>query len=208
MSKKQDWIVCGIIFVQSIVINIIYLYSQINKWNLIEEMTVFIYPFYKILIIVLTVFSFLVSVIYFFKKFLKERKYYVCIPVFISVVAFITVHIFFCETKLREYNFYKYREKREEIVRQILHGELAPNDRGIIELPEELQDEEMAREGYVYVVNYLANEGIYFCTFSGLLETSSGYMYLTDESNIVNSSSEEIVVLEKYEERWYYCSTN
>lgn len=84
MNKKKEWIVYSIVLIQSLVINVIYAYSQINKWNLIEQMTLFIYPFYKILIIGLSVISFLISAIYFIKKFLKIKRFYVCIPLLIS----------------------------------------------------------------------------------------------------------------------------
>ena len=47
MNKKKEWIIYSIVLIQSFVINVIYAYSQINKWNLIEQMTLFIYPFYK-----------------------------------------------------------------------------------------------------------------------------------------------------------------
>ena len=94
MNKKKEWIIYSIVLIQSFVINVIYANSQINKWNLIEQMTLFIYPFYKILIIGLSVISFLISAIYFDKKILKMKKFYVCIPLLISVVFFIIVHIF------------------------------------------------------------------------------------------------------------------
>ena len=94
MNKKKEWIIYSIVLIQSFVINVIYAYSQINKWNLIEQMTLFIYPFYKILIIGLSVISFLISAIYFDKKILKMKKFYVCIPLLNSVVYFIIVHIF------------------------------------------------------------------------------------------------------------------
>lgn len=84
MNKKKEWIVYSIVLIQSLVINVIYAYSQINKWNLIEQMTLFIYPFYKILIIGLSVISFLISAIYFVKKFLKMKRFYACIPLLIS----------------------------------------------------------------------------------------------------------------------------
>lgn len=208
MNKKKEWIVYSIVLIQSLVINVIYAYSQINKWNLIEQMTLFIYPFYKILIIGLSVISFLISAIYFIKKFLKIKRFYVCIPLLISVVFFIIVHIYFGEEQLIDYNFYKYQAEREEIIRQILLGDLQPDNSGVINLPEELQNEEMARGGYVCYVTYLSKKGIYFCTFSGLLETSSGYMYLTDSVNRIDGSDEEIVVIKEYENGWYYCSTN
>lgn len=208
MNKKKEWIIYSIVLIQSFVINVIYAYSQINKWNLIEQMTLFIYPFYKILIISLSAISFLISAIYFVKKILKRKRFYVCIPLLISVVFFIIVHIFFGEEQLIDYNFYKYQAEREEVVRQILLGNLQPDNSGDINLPEELQNEEMARGGYVCYVTYLSRKGIYFCTFSGLLETSSGYMYLTDSVNGIDGSDEKIVVIKEYENGWYYCSTN
>ena len=74
---------------------------------------------------------------------------------------------FFGEEQLIDYNFYKYQAEREEVVRQILLGNLQPDNSGDINLPEELQNEEMARGGYVCCVTYLSRKGIYFCTFSG-----------------------------------------
>lgn len=207
-DKKLNWIVYDVVLIQSIVINVFYAYSQINKWDMMERMTLFIYPFYKILIIGLVMISFLASVAYFVKSFLRTKRFCVCIPVLISITVFIIAQTFFSEEQLRDYNFYEYRKEREKIVKEILDGELKFNSDGIAELPEEFQNESMARGGYVRRVTYLSKEGIYFCTFSGLLETSSGYMYLTDNPDTADNSDEEIVVIKEYEKGWYYCSTN
>ncbi len=81
--------------------------------------------------------------------------------------------------KLREYNFEKYQNEREEIVELILQGKMLPDENGIILLPERLKNEEMARGGYVYLTE-----------------------------NIFNiDSGRNIILQSEYLENWYFCGT-
>lgn len=85
----------------------------------------------------------------------------------------------FNEMKLREYNFKKYQNERTEIVELILQGEMLPDENGIISLPESLKNEEMARDGYVYLTE-----------------------------NIFNiDSGINITLQSEYLENWYFCGT-
>ena len=115
---------------------------------------------------------------------------------------------FFNESKLREYIFSKYQSEREEVVELILSSELEVDDNGIIELPMELRNEEMVRNGRVCLINSSSGVGIYFCTFTGLLETSSGFIYFTDSLESKPVSGDEIVVFVEYANDWYFCSTD
>ena len=85
---------------------------------------------------------------------MRTHKIYYVLPLLISFSFYLVSSIFFNELKLREYNFKKYQEDREEIIELILQKELIPNENGIVELPEWLKDEEMARSGRVYIVQY------------------------------------------------------
>ena len=108
--------------------------------------------------------------------------------------------------KLREYNFKKYQEDREEIIELILQKELMPNKNGIVELPEWLKDEEMARSGRVYIVQYKLKTGIYFCTFSGVLDSSAGFVYLLDDTFDVDFYN-DVTLQNQYQDNWYFCGT-
>lgn len=83
---------------------------------------------------------------------------------------------------------------------------MLPDENGIILLPERLKSEEMERGGYVSIVNYESKIEIYFCTFSGLMESSAGYVYLTE--NIFNiDSGKNIILQSEYLENRYFCGT-
>lgn len=192
--------------IQSTIIGSIYMYSKIEKWNLENSMTVFLYPLFSITLMILIIISGLVSFWYFINKLLTTHKIYFCIPLLITIILFLISNQLFSEVKLREYNFEKYQNEREEIVELILQGKMLPDENGIILLPERLKNEEMARGGYVSIVNYESKIGIYFCTFSGLMESSAGYVYLTE--NIFNiDSGRNIILQSEYLENWYFCGT-
>lgn len=206
MNKTGEKVLFFIMVIQSTIIGSIYMYSKIEKWNLENSMTVFLYPLFSIALIVLIIISCLASFGYFINKLLSTRKFYFCIPFLITIILFSMSNELFNEMKLREYNFKKYQNERTEIVELILQGEMLPDENGIISLPESLKNEEMARDGYVYIVNYGSKAGIYFCTRTGLMESSAGYVYLT--GNIFNiDSGINITLQSEYLENWYFCGT-
>lgn len=206
VNKTGEKVLFFIMVIQSTIIGSIYMYSKIEKWNLENSMTVFLYPLFSIALIVFIIISCLASFGYFINKLLSTHKIYFCIPLLITIILFSMSNELFNEMKLREYNFKKYQNERTEIVELILQGEMLPDENGIISLPEKLKNEEMARDGYVYIVNYESKIGIYFCTFTGLMESSAGYVYLTE--NIFNiDSGINITLQSEYSENWYFCGT-
>ena len=207
-TKKISNVISVSIFLQAIIISVIYLYTRINKWNISEALTIFIYPIYSISIMAFVLTSCMVSLIYFAVNLVKTKKIYSYIPILINILAIVIAITFFNENKLREYNFLKYEDEREHIINLIERGELQPNDSGRIEIPEHLQNEEIARNGYVQLISYTPKTGVYFCTFSGLLETSSGYIYFSDKISTDKLSHDDIILFNDYGENWYFSSTN
>lgn len=207
MDKKKS--VLDVIFlVQAILFSGLYLYSKINKWNIMEQMTIFLYPIFQGAILILMGLSFFASCIYFMFKLKKEKKI-IWVPVFIGGMTFLISAIFFNEMKLREYNFQKYKDEREKVVEMVLQGYLKPDENGCIDLPPKFHDEKLSRDGTVYMVKHSSQYGVYFCTFSGLLESSSGFVCFIDNNyKTDNLSPDEIVLIEPLQESWYYCSTN
>lgn len=184
----------------------IYMYCKVEKWNLEESMTVFLYPFLAVAFIFLNLILVLIFLIYFINKLVRTHKVYYVLPLLISFSFYLVTSIFFNELKLREYNFKKYQEDREEIIELILQKELIPNENGIVELPEWLKDEEMARSGRVYIVQYQLKTGIYFCTFSGVLDSSAGFVYLLDDTFDVDFYN-DVTLQNQYQDNWYFCGT-
>lgn len=168
MNKIGEKLVLLFMTLQAAVVSGFYFYSKAQKWNIREEMTVFIYPFFSLLVTVLLILSALFTL---------------------------------------AYSVQKVKEAREAIVESVLKGELLPNESGVVSLPEDMQDEEMARGGQVYIVSYNGQSGIYFCTFTGVMESSAGYVFLTDKSFDV-SMNNKIVLQKQYEKGWYYCGTD
>lgn len=207
MCKIGEKIVFLLMIVQAVAVGGIYMYCKMEKWNLKEALTVFLYPFFYIVLITFVVLSFLLSFVYFIHKCTDRKKLYYIVPIIIVVTIVLMSNAKFSETKLREHNFENYQKEREEIVRLILEGSLVPDETGTIYLPIELQYEEMARGGCVYIVKYGEGSGIYFCTFSGVLESSAGYVYLTDCS-FDFSLNNRLTLHEKYANNWYYCGTD
>jgi len=206
--KKFFNVTNAVIFVQSIIISSVYLYTRINKWNLQEMLTIFIYPFYSIGIIGIMFISCMVSTIYFIAHLVNMKKAYSGIPLLTNVIVIVIAITFFNENGLRGNNFVRYKNDREYIINLIEKGKLQPDDKGKIEIPESLRNSEMERNGYVRFIKYGSEIGVYFCVFTGLLETSSGYIYFSDKISVDKISSENITLFNNYEENWYFCSTD
>lgn len=99
--------------------------------------------------------------------------------------------------------------RREKVVSEILSGELKADETGTILLPQEKQYQDISDGNRVILVSDDGKRGIYFYTFSGLLESSRGYIYITDELPEKECNSNyDIVNLEYYKENWYSCSTD
>ena len=206
MKKLGEKIGFLLVFTQAVAVGGIYMYCKRERWNLEESLTAFIYPLFSIALIGLVILSILFLVFYFIGKLNHVKKVYYGIPALVVIGMVLWTNHYFSEARLREYNFEGYLEQREEIVRGILDGELVVKE-SVIDLPSELADEEMARGGRVYVVRVGNQSGIYFCTFSGLMESSAGFVYLT-EQEFDEYLQNQVVLQEEYGDGWYYCGTN
>ena len=207
MNNRKEKILFGIMFFQSFFIGSLYLYSRMEKWNLEEGLTVFFYPLFALSIGFVVVSSVAASFIYFIKKIISKKKIYYIAPLFVGITFIIIANLLFNEMKLRDYNFKKYQAERQKIVELVIKEELVPDDTGRITLPKEMQNDEMARGGSVYIVQYKSKTGIYFCTFSGVLESSAGFVYLLDDMEGAYLQN-TIIIHEQYADNWYFCGTN
>lgn len=193
---------------QAVVVSGIYLYNAVFRWNVLEYLTVFLYPIYQLLIIIIMLLSFVASLIYLIRGMVKRKAtVYRAIPPLVNIVVFAVSIVFFNEVELRKQNFMKYQAERQQIVKMIERGKIKPDEQGAIKLPNEMKSEGISRNGTVYLLNAGDETGIYFCTFTGILETSSGFVYFTE---IVQSDQDEskIIKIKNFKSNWYFCSTD
>jgi hypothetical protein len=207
VNKLGEKILFLVMILQALFCGGIYMYSRMEKWNLREKYTVFIYPFIVFMLIGCVLVSFVVSIWYFAYKMVHTGKICFCLPVLLlaGIVAFSIIH--FSELNLRAKNFTQYQKERNEIVRLIMEGKLVPDERGNIPLPAELLNEEMARGGCVWIVSYQGETGIFFCTFTGLMEDTAGYVYLTNDIKYGVNHPLQVILQGQYADRWYFCGT-
>lgn len=99
--------------------------------------------------------------------------------------------------------------RMEKVVSEILSGKLKADETGTILLPQEKQYQDISDDNRVILVSDDEKRGIYFYTFSGLLESSRGYIYIVDELPEEGCNSNyDIVNLEHYKGNWYSCATD
>ncbi len=209
-KKKRnipEKIIFLIMVLQAIAAGGLYLYRKMEKWYLEESLTVFLYPVIVFLIGFILLCSLAFSFVYFIKKITTAKKIYFVVPLLITIGFVVYANVNFNEMKLRENNFEQYRTEREQIVELIVQGELVPDETGEIVLPKHLQTDEMARNGSVYIVDCKEGKGIYFCTFSGILESSAGFVYIPDDFESEVSINNTITLQKQYDDGWYYCGT-
>ena len=95
----------------------------------------------------------------------------------------------------------------------IKSGELTVQASGLIVLPKEI--EKLSDSGECLLVEFNGQTAIYFYSFRGLLESSKGYLYVTDEiayENYIDVSahdpSPDFVNVVELDSNWYSCSTD
>ena len=132
--------------------------------------------------------------------------------IFTSVIlAIVLLVACFAVYKLTEFD--RLRIQRESVCDMIKNGEISVEANGLFALPENLK--KLSDSGECFIVEFEGNTAIYFYTFRGLLESSRGYLYVTE-----NLSYEDYVDTSKYspshyfvnvveiDDNWYSCSTD
>lgn len=108
--------------------------------------------------------------------------------------------------------FDRFRSDRESIVALIKSGDLEIKSNGLVILPEKYK--KLSDSGECIIFNYFDKTAIYFWTYRGIIGSSKGYFYLTDEINYQDyintekySSSIDFTKVKKIDENWYSVST-
>lgn len=109
--------------------------------------------------------------------------------------------------------FQDLKEEREHIVDMIKNGEVSVKSNGLIILPEDLKH--LSQTGECFLVSFREETAIYFYSFRGVIDSSKGYLFITDQLDYEDYIDLETYVaewsfvnVEEIEENWYSCATD
>lgn len=135
------------------------------------------------------------------------KKRIILIASIISIIVFILIVIL-----VKTSEFDRLRSDRESVVALIKSGDLEIKSNGLVILPEKYK--KLSDSGECKIFNYFDKTAIYFWTYRGIIDSSRGYFYLTDEINYQDyinteeyTSSIDFTKVKKIAENWYSAST-
>lgn len=101
----------------------------------------------------------------------------------------------------------------EEMIAEVLEGDITVKENGCIALPQNM--EHLSASGECFIVEFNGCTAIYFYSYRGVLDSSKGYLYITDKlhyEEYINTDSyiptREFVNVVKIEDNLFSCSTN
>lgn len=98
-------------------------------------------------------------------------------------------------------------EQYQEIVNLVTNNTISVKSNGCITLPEEYKH--LSDSGECFIVNFKGKTAIYFYTFRGILDSSKGYLFVTNELNYSDYSNTDtdFTNIVEIKENLYSCST-
>lgn len=201
ISETQK-IIYWVIVLQALFFSMSFMLLQIFKWRIRESLSAFLYPIFKIIVICLLVASLVISAVYAITK-IQEQKRKVLLPLFVQIVIIIFTCTFFNENMLRYYNYKQYKDERTALVEDIINGDVQTDETGNV-----LYDEAygLNSEIFIKLIDNGEQKGVYFCTFSGLTDSSSGYFYSLGEE-LYYMVDYDFKVIKDLDEDWFYIGT-
>lgn len=199
------------VLLQAIIVSTVFLLYRIFHWTIREKLTVFLYPiFFGVLIIVVFV-SILISLIYAIIGYVKryDNRTKRVIPILIETVIIGSSIIIFSQTNLRRINFLMYDKERRAVAEAFESNEIQCDKYGELLVEDSVSDKLCADGSAIRIIDGGNMIGIYFCTFTGVLESSEGYLYVIDkELGDVQIYNCKIVVQEDYGDGVYFIGTD
>lgn len=110
-------------------------------------------------------------------------------------------------------SFERKKADRETVPAMIASEALTVQPNGLVSLPDEMKH--LSDSGECSVVEFGDGTAIYFYTFRGILESSEGYLFVTDTISYADYidtehyvSSRNFVNIVELAPNWYSCSTD
>ena len=141
-------------------------------------------------------------------KNMKIKKRSIVITVLALLIVGCIAIIIYGKTE-----FSRLRAERESVAGFIKTAELSVESNGCVTLPDSLK--KLSASGDCFVVEFYDQTAIYFYTYRGILESSKGYLYVTDElsyTDYIDTSEyvayRDFVNIKELGDNWYSCSTD
>ena len=101
----------------------------------------------------------------------------------------------------------------EKVISMVVDGDIPVKPNGCITLPKSMKY--LSDSGECFIVEFNSRTAIYFYSYRGILESSRGYLYITDRLNCEDYvdktlyvSKPDFVDVERVTECLYSCKTN
>ena len=130
-----------------------------------------------------------------------SKKYIV-----IGILAIVISALFFNNGMLARYNYYFYNDSRAELVEQIMKDEVILDNGKVCGY--DAQTYGLPEDSYIGFIDSGKIQGVYFCTYRGMVDSSFGFLYVIDELDVEDAYNAEIKVLIKLSESCFYIGTH
>lgn len=203
MSEKQKTIF-KTMMIQSILVSVVFMLSQAFSWVLYDALGLFIYAPYTLLLFIIMGISFIASLVYAFSGCVDQKIVKAVCPLLVCFWSVVLTFLLFSESRLRFYNYKFYEKKRESYIEYVINKDRRVGEGGQIEF----RDTDQKTLPFDKSVSFISNgdmTGIYFQTDPGLLDESSGYLYILDgnlhtKPHLVS----HMVVNQQFDGGWYF----
>lgn len=199
------------VLLQAIIVSTVFLLYRIFRWTILEKLTIFLYPIFVVIMIIVVFVSVLISLIYAIRGYVKrcDNRAKRVIPILIETVIIGSAIIIFSKTNLCRINFLMYDKERRVVVEAFESNEIQCDKYGELLVEDGVSDKLCADGSAIRIIDGGNMRGIYFCTFTGVLESSEGYLYVIDkELDGVQIYNCKIVVKEHYGDGVYFIGTD
>lgn len=175
-----------------------------NRFSSSMLVAIFIYFPLMLFLLLGGIVLFILSVVHIFKSYKKTR-----VKSFLPLILSVTLIFLVIDRPLsplfQNVEFSVKLDKREEVARQIINGEIKPfNDRGdLFIVPEKYNNISISDGNEVMKMN----DKLFFFTVRGILDNFSGYVYSPSGLEPTHEDVQATIIwMQKMNDHWYYVS--
>lgn len=199
---KNGFLVRPLVFWFSLVLGVVLIFEKIF-W---ASIFIIISPFYLFpLEILLNVAFFVVlgwALIYAVLKF-KTDRHKAYIPLAINIIIGFFIYLFPIQNLVVNVDFYSKLEDREKFVSMVKSHELINMKNGFVKLPQ--KEKHLSKGGDIIVEEKNDTIKIFFYTFRGILDSYSGFIYCSDDTEpSKNTFGGDITQIKKMKDHWFW----
>jgi hypothetical protein len=204
-TKKSSWAPFTIV---SIGFGICLIAITFFQWDLIDYLSVFFLPLLILVFWVVLAIITMTSLIYIPFQ-LKIIRWKSILPLIANIITILILYVVPFTSLWLDFKFRVNKQGYEQAIKMYENGELnEPNKSGYIELPSEYKYLSKGG-GDIIVDNSDGITSIFFYTFRGILGSSSGFIYRSNDSPPPQFLlRRDCYQLERIEPKWFFCASD